>query len=82
MSKFVVIYDDNKVDLCDEHILSSHIDAIGPCKIYYPINGELKEVSFGELHKVNQDEEYPFCYAERDLVANGQVIGHMSLFDT
>lgn len=81
MKKFVIV-SENKPELCDEHILSSHLHAIDePYKIYFPVDNQLKEVTFGKIQKINQDQDSPLIYAIQELLVDNTVICQISLYD-
>lgn len=70
----------------DEKQVSKRLDMAdcspGDCKVYW-INdkGEPVKVKFGDTIKINTKEEIPFYFAETEMVAGGEIVGHMAHTD-
>ena len=48
---------------------------------YCDVDGQLHAVALGKQTPMNTEEECPFHYASAALIANGQVVGHVTYTD-
>lgn len=83
--RFVIVDMDDKtpsVTLADETRVSHHVDMEDcfefPYFLFYVTDkGTIAPVSVEGFKRINLDEEMPFRYAMSDLMAEGEVVGHV-----
>lgn len=85
---FVLLYEDGVIAHTDEQTISrmydlADCDAMEGIKAVFSVDqtGNLIAIRIGKSKKINQDQEYPFRYAQSPVYAGMRIVGYITHTD-